>query len=71
MRLKQVTLRKDSPIIGKSLAESGLRRNYGVMLVGLEQGQENLTIVSIDHVFYAGDVLWVVGERETLKHLSI
>jgi CPA2 family monovalent cation:H+ antiporter-2 len=71
MKLLQVTLRKNSPIIGKSLAESGLRKNYGVMLVGLEQGQENLTLVNIDHVFNAGDVLWVVGERETLKHLSI
>ena len=42
-----------------------------VMLVGLDEGQENLTNVDSNHVFNVGDVLWVVGERNKLRNLSI
>lgn len=71
MKLHQIILQEGSPIIGKSLANSGLREEYGVMLVGLDEGQENLTNVDSNHVFNVGDVLWVVGERNKLRNLSI
>lgn len=71
MKLHQVRLAENSPLVGKPLADSGLRKNYGCMLVGIEQGQENLTQVDPHHVFQPGDILWVVGEAETINKLTI
>ena len=69
MQLKQFTLEPGNPLIGKSLVNSGLRENYGCMLVGVEQGQENLTQVDPQHVFQVGDILWVVGEEANVKRV--
>ena len=65
MKLRQIIISEDSPLIGKSLSDSGLRENYGCMLVGIEQGQEHLTQVDPSHVFSVGDILWVVGEKNS------
>lgn len=62
MRLRQITLSTTSPIIGKTLANSRLREDFSCMLVGIEEGQENLTQVNPQHIFAPGDILWVVTE---------
>ena len=62
MHLRQITLTAGSPLIGKTLANSRLRDDYNCMLVGIEQGQENLTQVDPQHIFATGDILWVVTE---------
>ncbi len=67
--LRQITLEPGNPLIGKSLSGSGLREDFGCMLVGVEQGQENLTQVDPQHVFQVGDILWVVGEEKDLERL--
>lgn len=69
-QLRQIILEAGNPLIGKSLSNSGLRENYGCMLVGVEQGQENLTQVDPKHIFQVGDILWVVGEEKDLETLS-
>ncbi len=71
MKLHQLTLSSRSKLIGQTLATSGLREKYGVMLVGLDEGQENLTQVDAAHVFRPGDVLWVVGEKGSIEKLAI
>ncbi len=69
MNLHQMTLSKDSMLVGKNLIQSGMRKKYGVMLVGMDRGQENLTKVDTKYVFQPGDVLWVVGERDNIRQL--
>ena len=39
------------------------------MVIGLEEGQENLSPVNPRRVFQEGDILWVVGEQESLDAL--
>lgn len=68
--LRQIILDPGNPLIGKSLSGSGLREDFGCMLVGVEQGQENLTQVDPQHIFQVGDILWVVGEEKDLETLS-
>ncbi len=70
MDLHQIKLSKSSPLVGKNLIQSDLRKKYGVMLVGMEQGQENLTQVDTKYVFQPGDILWVVGERDSIKEFT-
>ena len=69
MKLRQLIIGTDSPFVGKTLAESGIRSLYSCMVVGLEEGKENLSQVSPKYRFSEGDIIWVVGEQEALDAL--
>jgi CPA2 family monovalent cation:H+ antiporter-2 len=69
MKLRQLIISADSPFVGKTLAESGIRSLYSCMVVGLEEGKENLSVVSPKRRFEEGDIIWVVGEQEALDAL--
>ena len=69
MRLRQLIISSNSPFIGKTLEESGIRSIYSCMVVGLEEGKENLSPVSPKRKFAEGDIIWVVGEEEALYTL--
>ena len=69
MKLRQLIIGPDSPFVGKTLEESGIRSLYSCMVVGLEEGKENLTPFSPQRRFAEGDIIWVVGEQESLNAL--
>jgi len=69
MKLRQLVISVDSPFIGKTMAESGIRSLYGCMVVGIEEGKENLSPIHPTRHFREGDIIWVVGEEESLKAL--
>jgi CPA2 family monovalent cation:H+ antiporter-2 len=37
------------------------------MVIGLDEGLENLKIINPERKFLKGDILWVVGEEVALK----
>mgnify|MGYP000969362757 CR=1 FL=1 len=67
MKLRKFILSDGMPFIGKTLAESGIRDRYGCMVVGVEEGQENLTLVDPQRKFEKGDIIWLVGEEADLE----
>ena len=67
MKLRQLIIGADSPFIGKTLEESGIRDIYSCMVVGLEEGKENLSPFSPKRRFMEGDIIWIVGEENSLK----
>ena len=69
MRLRQLIIGADSPFIGKTLEESGIRDTYSCMVVGLEEGKENLSPFSPKRRFQEGDIIWIVGEVSALQAL--
>ena len=69
MKLRQLIIGEDSPFIGKTLIESGIRDLYSCMVIGLEEGKENLSSVSPNRRFQEGDIIWIVGEEEALQAL--
>ena len=69
MKLRQLIIGQGSPFIGKTLEESGLRSDYGCMVVGLEEGKENLSPFKPARRFEEGDIIWVVGEEDDLNRL--
>ena len=69
MKLRQLVISADSPFIGKTMAESGIRSLYGCMVVGIEEGKENLSPIHPTRHFREGDIIWLVGEEESLKAL--
>jgi len=69
MLLRQLIIGHDSPFIGKTLIESGIRDLYSCMVIGLEEGKQNLSPFPPNRKFEEGDIIWVVGERESLDAL--
>ena len=69
MKLRQLIIGSDSPFIGKTLIESGIRDLYSCMVVGLEEGKESLSAFRPNRRFQEGDIIWVVGEQEALDAL--
>ena len=69
MKLRQLIIGKDSPFVGKTLEESGIRDIYSCMVVGLEEGKENLSSFPPKRKFQEGDIIWIVGEMESLQEL--
>jgi len=67
MKLRQIILSGSSPFIGKTLKESGIRDKFNCMVVGVEEGQENLTLIDPDRRFERGDIIWIVGEQDDLN----
>ncbi len=69
MRLRSMVINSSSKFIGKTLEESGIRDQYNCMVVGIEQGEENLSQVKPTYRFERGDIIWVVGEEDALNQL--
>ena len=69
MKLRQLIIGADSPFVGQTLIESRIRDNYSCMVVGLEEGKESLSPFNPNRRFCEGDIIWVVGEQESLNAL--
>ena len=69
MKLRQMIIGSDSPFIGKTLIESKIRDLYSCMVVGLEEGKESLSPFKPNRKFQEGDIIWIVGEEESLDQL--
>ena len=69
MKLRQLIISGTGEFCGKSLIESGIRDKYNCMVVGLEEGHENLTKIAPSRIFQKGDILWIVGEESDLRRI--
>ena len=69
MQLKQLLVTSESMFIGKTLSESKIRDEYHCMVVGLDTGKKNLTMISPTYRFEDGDIIWIVGEADALKRI--
>ena len=70
MKLQKFVISSKSKLIGTDLQNSGIRDQYNCMVVGIEEGQQHLTIINPSHVFQAGDIVWMVGEKESLTAVT-
>ena len=70
MKLHKLVIGAGSQLLGKTLKQSGIRDNYNCMVVGVEEGQQNLTIINPSHCFEVGDIVWVVGEEQNVERLG-
>lgn len=69
MKLRQLIIGADSPFVGQTLIESRIRDRFSCMVVGLEEGKESLSPYNPNRKFRAGDIIWVVGEQDSLDAL--
>ena len=69
MKLRQMVVTGGSQLLGVPLRDSGIRSRYNCMVVGIEEGEENLSQMSPDRKFEKGDIIWIVGEEKHLAQL--
>ena len=70
MKLRQVVIGEKSVFAGKTLRDSRIREDYDCMVVGLEEGRENLTLIEPSFKFTPGDALWIVGEQSNIDRFT-
>ena len=69
MNLFSFEIEADSPLVGKTLAESNLRDKAKCMVVGIDKGDGNLLPPNNSVVFDAEDLVWLVGEKANVMKL--
>ena len=69
MKLRQMVVTGGSQLLGVTLRDSGIRSRFNCMVVGIEEGEENLSQMSPDRKFEKGDIIWIVGEEKHLAQL--
>ena len=69
MKLTSVCLSDQSPLIGKTVADSRLSTDYSSLLVSIMRGKDYIKPEATS-AFERGDVLWLVGDPKILSSLS-
>ncbi len=57
-------------LIGKSVLEGNLRKNFGVNIIAVENDGSLIETVAPDHRFRKGDILFLSGSRQGLGKLA-
>lgn len=67
MKLHKVVINRNGIFAGKTLRDSGIRDVYNCMVVGLEEGKENLSQMDPSHKLRHGEAIWIVGEQDDIE----
>jgi len=70
MNLYHVLLTSNSSLVGKSKNEIGFRNNYNCMLICISRNNEHLMNPASSAVLQEGDLLWLIGEKESVLKLE-
>ena len=70
LQLRRMTAGEGCPLLGHTLAESGLHNRYQCMLIGIEDSDGHILRVGAQHVIARHQVLWIVGRPEGLDALK-
>lgn len=71
MCLRRLVVAPHSPLAGKTIQNSGIRKDFHCLVVGLEQeGNNGLRSPNPKTPFNIGDIIWVVGEEAHIAALE-
>lgn len=72
LKLEEVIVRPTSSMVGKTIVESKLRQNFGVIIVAIKKiDGEMLFNPGPDAVLGAGEVVVVIGKKHDLAQMSV
>ncbi len=69
LHLAYITVGAGCPFAGERLMNSNLRRTYGINVVNIQRGYQNIPIPDGRQRIYPGDVLGVIGTDEQISRL--
>lgn len=67
--LVETKVSEDSPLIGKTIEEAGLRHLKELFLVEIKRGDRIITAVSSDRIIHQGDILFFAGNTNAILNL--
>ncbi len=68
--IETVRIAEASPLAGKSLADVGFRKKYGVTVLAVQRGRETITNPSAETQLQAQDIVILIGTRENIKGVT-
>lgn len=69
--MEEARIKENSTLVGKNLVESGLRKDYGVIIVAIRKNSgEMIFNPTSQETLGAGDILVVLGKKEDLARMS-
>jgi len=72
LQLEEIRIASDSPLAGKTLLSSDIRKNHGIIIVGIRKlNQKILFNPGSDTSIDASDILITLGERAAIKNLDL
>jgi voltage-gated potassium channel len=71
LQIEETKVAPDSTLAGKSLKESGLRQEYGVIVVAVKKSSGHMIFNPASHeLLQTGDILILIGAREHLDRVA-
>lgn len=67
--LVKTIIAKNSPLVGKTIEEAGLRHLKELFLVEIKRGERNIAAVSSDRLLQANDILFFAGNTKAILNL--
>jgi CPA2 family monovalent cation:H+ antiporter-2 len=65
--LRQLVVHEGSPLLAKTIRESGIRERTKGIIVGIERAGERMLNPDSSIVFQTGDIIWIVGNIRRLQ----
>lgn len=69
MRIKMIELKKGSPLLNQGIADSHIREQTGVSVVGLIKGDEVIATPDANEVLQVKNTIIAMGKREQINGL--
>lgn len=70
LELKELILVENSSLINTALKDSGIRENFGTLLLALKRDNNTILNPSPDEVLLPGDIMILCGPDEKLSDLE-
>jgi CPA2 family monovalent cation:H+ antiporter-2 len=68
--VEKLCIYEDSPLLHKTIRNSGIREQTGGMVVAIERDSKRILTPAANIVFQELDIVWIVGEKKRLKELK-
>ncbi|MFZ2411295.1 MAG: cation:proton antiporter [Candidatus Methanoperedens sp.] len=70
IEIETIRIEEASQLAGKTLAEVGFRKKYGVTVLAIQRGRETITNPSGDNQLQAQDIVILVGTKDSIAGIS-
>ena len=70
IEIETIRIKEVSPLAGKTLAEVGFRKKYGVTVLAIQRGRETITNPSGDNQLQAQDIVILVGTKGSIAGIT-
>jgi CPA2 family monovalent cation:H+ antiporter-2 len=67
MHVERIILGANAPVVGETIADTGLRSKTGALILAVRRGESDLATPDANLELAAGDVLVVVGQPQQIK----